>query len=254
MLSKEKEMELREKIKFNERGEIANQQDVDDWIQETINTYYKSIDWDNPYYEGKGWDNPYADEHHLPEDNKLLEEISVIIFSESTKNRKQRGIDVRGEVKTINKISPLDVGNQYKWKESYQLNGKRIPVDKVSLSDTRQDSKGETVSYQCDEYCCRIYEESSRVVDSVFNQMTTLYYQTPIEERNELLYKMLINLTKFDGLDALFIEAYIFFIKTELNNYKLLNNQKAIIGKLFAGQEITYAERRNLKRALNIKG
>lgn len=241
MLSKEKEMELREKIKFNERGEIANQQDVDAWIQETINEYYAQIEED------------YLTTKKL-EDNKLLEEISVIIFSESIKDRKQRGIDTKGEAKTIDKISPLDVGNQYKWRESYQLNGKRVPVDKVSLSDTREDAKGETVSYQCEEYCCRMYKESSRVVDSVFNQMTTLYYQTPIEERNELLYKMLINLTKFDGLDALFIEAYIFFIKAELNNYKLLNNQKAIIGKLYAGQEITYAERRNLKRALNIKG
>lgn len=242
MLNKENEMELREKIKFNEKGEISNQQDVDDWIQKILNEYYAQIEED------------YLTTKKL-EDNHLLEEISVIIYQESTKDRKQRGINVKGEVKTIDKISPIDVGNQYKWKESYQLNGKRIPVDKVSLSDTRENSKGETVSYQCEEYCCRMYEESSRVVDSVFNQMTTLYYQTPIEERNELLYKMLINLTKFDGLDALFIEAYIFFIKTELlNNYKLLNNQKAIIGKLFVGQEITYAERRNLKRALNIKG
>lgn len=241
MLSKEKEMELREKIKFNEKGEIANQQDVDDWIQKILNEYYAQIEED------------YLTTKKL-EDNKLLEEISVIIFSESIKDRHKRGINVKGEARTIDKISPLDVGNQYKWRESYQLNGKRIPVDKVSLSDTREDSKGETVSYQCEEYCCRLYEESSRVVDSVFNQMTTLYYQTPTKERNKLLYKMLINLTKFDGLDALFIEAYIFFIKAELNNYKLLNNQKAIIGKLFAGQEITYAERRNLKRALNIKG
>ena len=241
MLSKEKEMELREKIKFNEKGEISNQQDVDDWIQKILNEYYAQIEED------------YLTTKKL-EDNKLLEEISVIIFSESIKDRKQRGIDTKGEPKTIDKISPIDIGINYKWKESYQLNGKRISVDKVSLSDTREDSKGETVSYQCEEYCCRMYKESSRVVDSVFNQMTTLYYQTPIEERNKLLYKMLINLTKFDGLDALFIEAYSFFINQELNNYKLLNNQKAIIGKLFVNQNITYAERRNLKRALNIKG
>lgn len=253
MLSKEKEMELREKIKFNEKGEITNQQDVDAWIQETINTYYKSINWDNPYFEGKGWDNPYDDKHHLPEDNRLIEEISVIIFSESIKDRKSRGIDTKGEAKTIDKISPIDIGINYKWKESYQLNGKRIPVDKVSLSDTRQDSKGETVSYQCDEYCCRLYKESSRVKISTYERMKILYNQTPIEERNVILYKMLINLLKFD-LNTAFREAYINFIKTELHNYKLLNNQKAIIGKLFAGQEITYAERRNLKRALNIKG
>ena len=240
MLSKEKEMELREKIKFNEKGEIANQQDVDDWIQEILNEYYSQIEED------------YLTTKKL-EDNKLLEEISVIIFSESIKDRKQRGINVKGEPKTIDKISPIDTGINYKWKESYQLNGKRIPVDKVSLSDTREDSKGETVSYQCDEYCCRLYKESSHVVDSTYERMKILYNQTPIEERNEILYKMLINLLKFD-LNATFREVYINFIKTELNNYKLLNKQKAIVGKLFAGQEITYAERRNLKRALNIKG
>ena len=214
-IQKKKEMELREKIKFNEKGEIANQQDVDDWIQKILNEYYAQIEED------------YLTTKKL-EDNRLLEEISVIIFSESIKDRKQRRIDTKGEAKTIDKISPIDIGINYKWKESYKLNNETIYVNKVSLSDKRENEKGESVSYQCDEYCCRLYKESNRVVDSVFNQMTTLYYQTEIEDRNELLYKMLINLTKFDGLDALFIEAYIFFIKAELKNYRLLNNQKAI--------------------------
>lgn len=240
MLSKEMEMELREKIKFNEKGEIANQQDVDDWIQKILNEYYAQIEED------------YLTTKKL-EDNKLLEAISVIIFSESIKDRKSRGIDTKGEPKTIDKISPIDIGINYKWKESYQLNGETIYVDKVSLSDTREDSKGETVSYQCEEYCYRMYKESSRVEPSTYERMKILYTQTPIEERNLILYKMLINLLKFD-LNTEFKEAYIKFIKAELKNYKLLNNQKAIIGKLFASQEITYSEKRALKRALNIKG
>lgn len=183
----------------------------------------------------------------IPSDNELLERTSVILYQESTRDRKSRGVRTKNESKNIEPIGKYDIGEKRQYLQYYQLNSEKIYITFESSDDYSETS---TVQFQIGNVYAKDYNEREHAADEAINKIFKYYYSS--DNQNEILYSLLVNLNKFGSFTWENYEALIFLLNIELIKYKPTNNQISIINKIFAGKIPNANERKSLKRMLNI--
>ena len=253
-LSKEEKAKVRSFIEF-ENGLISNSEQLENDLIKFMNKKYiekykekKDYQHIKPMQSFINLDGTEVD-RTIPEDNELIERVSVLLFQESTKDRRARGINVKGEPKTISPIGTYDIGEKTQYLPFYQMNGQKIYLTFESSDDYSETS---TTQWKIEQIQAQNYLEVEESIDNAINSIFDKYHAS--SNKNEILYRLLINLNK-EQLDYFSYEALVFFINQELNHYHILSNQQRIIDRiLLCGELPTQSQKRVLKRALNIKG
>lgn len=185
-----------------------------------------------------------ATDHTVPEDNSILERVSVLVYQESIKDRRSRGINVKGEPKTISPICTNDIGEKNQWLEYYQLHGQKIYLTFESSDNYSETS---TTQLRVEQIQAQKYLEVEESIDNAINSIFDKYHAS--SNKNEILFLLLINLNK-EQLDYFSYEALVFFLNQELNHYHILSNQQRIIDRILLCGEIPDANQKKLLKRL----
>lgn len=251
-LTKSEKKELREMIKFDD-GVISDKDQLENDLIKFCNDKYIE-----KYKEKKDYQhiklmhnflNPDGTKLNclIPEDNELLERTSIVLYGESTKDRRERGIKTKNESKNIEPIGQNDIGQKRQYEPFYQLNGEKIYLTFESVDNYSETS---TTRWQCEHVYAKEYSEVERTIDNAINAIFDKYRVS--DNKNEILYRLLVNLNK-EQLDYFSYEALVYFLTIELNHYHILPNQQKVLDRiLLCGEIPTQSQKRVLKRALNI--
>lgn len=250
-LTKSEKQELREMIKF-EDGVISDKDQLENDLIKFCNDKYIE-----KYKEKKDYQhiklmhnflNPDGTKLNclIPEDNELLEITSIVLYGESTKDRRERGIKTKNESKNIEPIGQNDIGQKRQYEPFYQLNGEKIYLTFESVDNYSETS---TTRWQCEQVYAQKYTEIERSVDASVNEIFERYYRS--KHKNEVLYKLLVHLND-NQLDYFSQESLSFFLQQELKNYHILSNQQKVLDCILSGEIPDAQQKKTLKRLLNI--
>lgn len=246
-LSKEEKEELKGYIKF-ENGLIHDKDQLENDLIDFCNgKYVKKYKSDENYHHirvEKFIDINGEVDRTIPEDNEFIERTSVILFQESTRDRRKRGVKVKNESKTIEPISSHDIGQKRQYEPYYQMNGQKIYLTFESSDNYSEESK---TRWEIESVYAQKYSETERVVDNAINSLFDKYYNS--NHKNEVLYKLLIHLND-NQLDYFSYESLSFFLQQELKNYRIIPNQQKIIDRILSGQVPDAQQKKILRRAL----
>ena len=185
----------------------------------------------------------------IPMDNEFIERVSVVLYAESIKDRRTRGIRTTNDSYNIEVVGSRDIGQKRQYTPYYQLHGEKVYLSFESSDDYSETS---TTQWKIEQIQAQKYLEVEESIDNAINSIFEKYHAN--SNKNEILYRLLVNLNK-ETLDYFSYQALVFFINQELNHYHILSNQQRIIDRiLLCGELPTQSQKRVLKRALNIKG
>ena len=253
-LSKEEKAKVRSFIEF-ENGLISNSEQLENDLIKFMNKKYiekykekKDYQHIKPMQSFINLDGTEVD-RTIPFDNEFIERVSVLLYQESIKDRRSRGIKTKNEPKNIEPIAREDVGIKRQYSPYYQLHGEKVYLSFESSDDYSETS---TTQWKIEQIQAQKYLEVEESIDNAINSIFEKYHAN--SNKNEILYRLLVNLNK-ETLDYFSYQALVFFINQELNHYHILSNQQRIIDRiLLCGELPTQSQKRVLKRALNIKG
>ena len=251
-LSKSEKQEVRNLIQFDENGVISNSEQLESDLIKFCNdkyvTKYKS---DENYHHIRlnKYINLDGEEvcRLIPLDHEFIERTSVILYQESIKDRRERGIRTKNDSYNIEVVGSRDIGQKRQYTPYYQLNGEKVYLSFESSDDYSETS---TVQFQIGNVYARDYNEREHAADEAINKIFKYYYSS--DNQNEVLYQLLVNFNKFGSFTWENYEALIFLLNIELIKYKPTNNQISIINKIFAGETPDANQKKILRRALNI--
>lgn len=251
-LSKSEKQEVRNLITF-ENGVISDKNQLENDLIKFMNKKYREkYKSDENYHHIKPMQSFINSdgtevEYTITEDNEYLERVSVILYQQSIKDRRTRGIGQKNQSRNIEPIGKYDIGEKRQYLQYYQLNSEKIYLNFESSDDYSETS---TVQFQIGNVYARDYNEREHAADEAINKIFKYYYSS--DNQNEVLYQLLVNFNKFGSFTWENYEALIFLLNIELIKYKPTNNQISIINKIFAGKIPDANERKSLKRMLNI--
>ena len=251
-LSKEEKAKVRSFIEF-ENGLISNSEQLENDLIKFMNKKYiekykekKDYQHIKPTHNFLNPDGTEVD-RTIVEDNEYLERVSVILYQQSIKDRRARGIGQKNQSRNIEPIGKYDIGEKRQYLQYYQLNSEKIYLNFESSDDYSETS---TVQFQIGNVYARDYNEREHAADEAINKIFKYYYSS--DNQNEVLYQLLVNFNKFGSFTWENYEALIFLLNIELIKYKPTNNQISIINKIFAGEIPDANQKKILRRALNI--
>lgn len=248
-LTKSEKKELREMIKF-EDGKISDQDTLEqnfiDFMNKKYITKYKEKNDYQHIRVEKFIDINGEVDRTIPIDNEFIERTSVILYQQSTKDRRERGIKTKNESKNIEPIGQNDIGQKRQYEPHYKQNGQKIYLTFESSDDYSETS---TTRYKIEQIYAKAYSEVERTIDNAINNLFDKYRDS--DNKNEILFSLLINLNKYQ-LDYISRQALVFFINQELRNYHILNNQQKVLDRILCGEIPDANQKKILRRALNI--
>ena len=251
-LSKSEKQEVRNLIQFDENGVISNSEQLESDLIKFCNdkyvTKYKS---DENYHHIRlnKYINLDGEEvcRLIPLDHEFIERTSVILYQESIKDRRERGIRTKNDSYNIEVVGSRDIGQKRQYTPYYQLHGEKVYLSFESSDDYSETS---TTQWKIEQIQAQKYLEVEESIDNAINSIFEKYHAN--SNKNEILYRLLINLNKYQlCYDSR--EALIFFLIIELRNYKILPNQQCIIDRILLTDAVPNAnERKSLKRLFKI--
>ena len=248
-LSKSEKQEVRNLIQFDENGVISNSEQLESDLIKFCNdkyvTKYKS---DENYHHIRlnKYINLDGEEvcRLIPLDNEFIERTSVILYQESIKDRRERGIRTKNDSYNIEVVGSRDIGQKRQYTPYYQLSGEKVYLSFESSDDYSETS---TTQWKIEQIQAQNYLEVEESIDNAINSIFDKYHAN--SNKNEILYRLLINLNKYQ-LDWYSREALIFFLNQELNHYHILSNQQRIIDRILLCGEIPNANQKKLLKRL----
>ena len=252
-LTKSEKAKVKSFIKF-EDGKIVDKEQLGESLikfcnKKYIEKYKEKKDYQHikPMYNFLNPDETELEYRTIPEDNIYLERVSVLLYQESTRDRKLRGINSKNESYNIEPIGSRDIGQKRQYTPYYQLNGEKVYLSFESSDDYSESS---TTQWKIEQIQAQKYLEVEESIDNAINSIFEKYHAN--SNKNEILYRLLINLNKYQlCYDSR--EALIFFLIIELRNYKILPNQQCIIDRILLTDAVPNAnERKSLKRLFKI--
>lgn len=248
-LTKSERNEVKSFINFGDDGLIHDSEQLEKNLIDFCNTKYRQkYKSDESYHHIRLNDyiNLDGTELHslIPMDNEFIERVSVVLYAESIKDRKQRGINVKGEPKTISPICTNDIGQKTQYLQYYQLHGEKIYLTFESVDNYSETS---STQWKCEQIQSKEYTERERAMDEAINSLFEKFYTS--KHKNEILYKLLIHLND-NQLDYFSYESLSFFLQQELKQYRILDNQQKVLDRILLCGEIPNANQKKLLKRL----
>ena len=250
-LTKSEKQEVRKLITFKD-GKLINQETLEEDLIKFCNKKYcekyKSDENYKHIREEKYFNLDGTEvDRTIVLDNELLERVSILLYSQSTKHYRSLGINTKNESYNIEPIGTKDIGQKRQYLPHYQLNGEKIYLVFESINNYSEESK---TQWACEQVYAKEYSEVERTIDNAINSLFDKYRVS--DNKNEILYRLLVNLNK-EQLDYFSYEALVYFLRIELNHYHILDNQQKVLDRILLCGEIPNTQQKKvLKRALNI--
>lgn len=247
-LTKEEKAKVKSFIKF-ENGVISNSEQLEkDLIDEINRKYREKYKQNDDTYEYIISQLPPDSDGEVKrlvmEDNEFIERTSVLLYQQSIKDRRSRGIKTKNEPKNLEPIGTYDIGVKQQYEPFYQLNGEKIYLTFESSDDYSENS---STRYKIEQVYAQEYLEVEESIDNAINSIFDKYHAS--SNKNEILYRLLVNLNK-ETLDYFSYQALVLFLNQELKNYRIIPNQQKIIDRILSGQVPDAQQKKILRRAL----